>query len=211
MELNKKIIMSAVLCCLMFLVESCSSSSLVDEWNDSSYHGTPLKKIFVIAIRKNPIQRQIWEDAFVSELSKHGTQATSSYHLFPNVLPDTNQIIQAVQEKGFDGILVTRHLPAETESHYVEGYSTTEIASRYNFFRKRYDTYFRDIQNPGYVESQVIYRRAIDVWVIRGDEQMIWSAISNSPDRNTVEDVENDIAELVIPALTRNTIIKSGR
>jgi hypothetical protein len=211
MKLYKNMILSAVLCCLIILIDGCSSSSLVDVWNDPSYNGSPLKKIFVITIRKNPVQRRIWEDAFVSELSKHGTQATSSYHLFPNALPDTNQIIQTVQEKGYDGILVTRGLTAETETHYVQGYTTTEIASRYNFFKKRYDTYFRDVQHPGYEESQVIDRREIDVWVIRGDERMIWSAISNSPERNTIEDVENDIAELVIPELTRNAIIKSGK
>lgn len=211
MKLYKKFIMAALLYCLMILIESCSSSSLVDVWNDPTYHESPLKKILIIAIRIDPVQRRIWEDAFVGELSKHGIDAASSYHLFPNVLPDTNQIIQTVQEKGFDGILVTRLLLDETKSRYVKSYVTTEQVSRYNIFRKRYDTYYHDVQHPGYVESQIIDRRAIDVWVIRNEERMIWSATSNSPERNKVEDVQNDIAELVIPELTRNAIIKSGK
>lgn len=211
MKLCKKFIISSIFCCLMILIESCSSSSLVDVWNDPTYQESPLKKILIIAIRKDPVQRRIWEDAFVGELSKHGVNAASSYHLFPNVLPDTNQIIQTVQEKGFDGILVTRLLLDETKSHYVKSYVTTEQVSRYNIFRKRYDTYYHDVQHPGYIESQIIDRRAIDVWVIRNEERMIWSATSNSPERNTVEDVQNDIAELVIPELTRNAIIKTGK
>jgi len=36
-------------------------------------------------------------------------------------------------------------------------------------------------------------------------------ATSNSPERNSVEDIQNDIAELVIPELTSNAIIKSGK
>ena len=211
MKLHKKLVMSAVLCFLMILIESCSTSSLVDVWKDPSYNESPLKKIFIIAIRKDPVQRRIWEDAFVEELSKHGVQATSSYHLFPDVLPDTNQVIQTIQEKGFDGILVTRLLLAETESHYVQSYVTTEQRSRYNIFRKRYDTYYQNIQHPGYVETQTIDRRAIDVWVIRDEERVIWGATSNSPERNTVEDIQNDIAELVIPELTHDGIIKSGK
>jgi hypothetical protein len=211
MKLYKKFVMVVVLCCLMILIESCSSSSLVDVWNDPSYNEPPLKKIFVIAIRKDQVQRRIWEDAFVGELSKYGVKATPSYSLFSNVLPDTNQIIQTVQEKGFDGILVTRLLNSETESHYVESYVTTKIESRYNIFRKRYDTYFRDVQHPGYVESQIIDRRAIDVWVIRNEERMIWSATSNSPERNSIKAVQEDIAELVIPALRRDSIIKSEK
>ncbi|MCX6168398.1 MAG: hypothetical protein NTX65_03595 [Ignavibacteriales bacterium] len=208
MKLYEKFIMTVVFGCLLILVESCSTSSLVDVWNDPSYHESPLKKIFVIAIRKDPVQRRIWEDAFVSELSKHGVQATSSYNLFPDLLPDTNQVIQTVQEKGFDGILITRLLYDETKSHYVDSYVTTKIESRYNIFRKRYDTYFRNVQHPGYVESQIINRRAIDVWVIRNDERMIWSATSNSPERNSIKAVQEDIAELVIPALRRKAIIK---
>jgi hypothetical protein len=208
MKLYKKFIMVAVLSCLMILLENCSTSSLVDVWNDPSYHESPLKKIFVIAIRKDPVQRRIWEDAFVGEFSKHGVQATSSYNLFPDLLPDTNQVIQTVQEKGFDGILVTRLLFDETKTHYVDSYVTTKIESRYNIFRKRYDTYFRNVQHPGYVESQIINRRAIDVWVIRNEERMIWSATSNSPERNSMKAVQEDIAELVIPELMRNSIIR---
>lgn len=211
MKLLNKFIMTAILCCLMIMIESCSSSSLVDVWNDPTYNEPPLKKILIISIRKDPVQRRIWEDAFVSEFSNHGVQATSSYHLYPDLLPDTNQVIQVVQEKGFDGILVTRLLLDETKTHYVQGYVTTEQISRYNIFRKRYDTYYHNVQHPGYVESQIIDRRAIDVWVIREEERMIWSATSNSPERNRVEDVQNDIADLVIPQLVKNSIIKPGK
>jgi hypothetical protein len=211
MKLYKKFIITAALCCSMILIENCSSSVLVDVWNDPSFHEPPLKKVFVIAIRKDPVQRRIWEDAFVAELSKHSVIATSSYHLFPDVLPDTNQIIQTVQEKGFDGILVTRLLRNETKTHYNQSYVTKEQISRYNVFRKNYDTYYHDVEHPAYVDSQIVDRRAIDVWVIRNDERMIWSATSNSPERYSVEDVQNDIANLVIPELMRNSIIKSGK
>lgn len=211
MKLYKKFIIIAALCCLMILIENCSSSVLVDVWNDPSFHEPPLKKVFVIAIRKDPVQRRIWEDAFVAELSKHGVEATASYHLFQDVLPDTNQIIQIVQEKGFDGILVTRLLRTETKTHYNQSYVTKEQISRYNVFRKNYDTYYHDVEHPAYIDSQIVDRRAIDVWVIRNDERMIWSATSNSPERYSVEDVQNDIADLVIPELMRNAIIKSEK
>lgn len=211
MKLYKKFIMPVVLCCLMILIESCSSFALLDAWNDPSYHKSPLKKILIIAIIKDPAQRRIWEDAFVGELSKHGVNATSSYHLFPDALSDANQVVETVQEKGFDGILVTRLLHEKTETPYLESYVTTERLSRYNIFQKRYDVYYYNVQHPGYAESQSIDRRAIDVWVINNEERMIWSGTSHSPERNSVEAVQNDIANLVIPELARNAIIKSER
>ncbi|MGA9294939.1 MAG: hypothetical protein WBV81_20295, partial [Ignavibacteriaceae bacterium] len=74
MKPDKNFIIAALLFCLMILMESCSSSTLVDVWNDPSYHESPLKNILVIAIRRNPVQRRIWEDAFVGDLSKHGVE-----------------------------------------------------------------------------------------------------------------------------------------
>jgi hypothetical protein len=208
---NKKFIIASLLFCLMIVLESCSSSVLVDEWIDPSFHESPLNKILVIAIRKNPIQRRIWEDAFVSELSKKGVKATSSYKLFPDALPDTNQVIETVQGNSYDGILVTRILQKETETPYVESYITTESKTRYNPFRNMYSTYYRDVEHPGYVDSSTVYRRAIDVWVIRDKERIIWGAISNTLEQNSVEAVQNDIASLVITELLQNSIIKSEK
>ena len=191
----------------MILIESCSTSVLVDEWNDPSFHESPLKKILIIAIRKNPVQRRIWEDAFVGELSKKGVMSTSSYKLFPDALPDTDQIIETVQKNGFDGILVTRILQKETETHYVESYVTSESKLRYNPFRNSYSTYYRDVEHPGFVDSSTVDRRGIEVWVIRDKERIIWGATSNTPEGNSLETVKNNIVDLVIPELLRYGII----
>jgi hypothetical protein len=180
---------------------------LVDEWNDPSFHESPLKKILIIAIRKNPIQRRIWEDAFVGELSKKGVMSTSSYKLFPNALPDTDQVIETVQKNGFDGILVTRILQKETETHYVESYVTSESKLRYNPFRNSYSTYYRNVEHPGYVDSSIVDRRGIEVWIIRDKERIIWGATSNTPEGNSLEAVKNNIVDLVIPELLRYGII----
>ncbi|MDR3609445.1 MAG: hypothetical protein P4L27_02655 [Ignavibacteriaceae bacterium] len=209
MKLLNKFIPVSVFCCLMILMESCSTSILVDEWNDSSFHESPLEKIFVIVIRNNPIQRRIWEDAFVGELTRLGVKATSSYKLFPDALPDTNQILEIIQGRGFDGILVTRILQKETDTHFVDGYVTSESKIRYNPFQNVYSTYFRNIEHPGYIDSVTVYRRAIEVWVIRDKERIIWEATSNTHEGNSLAAVKNDVVDLVVPELSKYAIIKS--
>ena len=111
------------------------------------------------------------------------------------------------KKNGFDGILVSRLLLAETKTHYVEGYVTSEQTTRFNNFRKRYEPYFHDVEHPGYVDSLIVKRSSIDVWLLRNVDRMIWSATSNSPEMNTVEAVQSDIADLVISGLTQNGII----
>jgi len=211
MKQKTKIFFGAALFCLIICLEGCSSSTLVDVWNDPTFNEPPLKNILIIAFRKDPIQRRIWEDAFVKEFTKHGVKTTSSYSLFQNSFPDTLQIIEAVQENKFDGMLVTRLLNEETETRYVESYVTSEMRTRYNPFRKTYTTYYKEIHHPGYVESKTIERRSIEVWLIENNERIIWGATSNTPERNTVEDVQSDVAYLVIPELMRNEIIKSRK
>ena len=56
-----------------------------------------LKKMLVISAGKNPVKRRIWEDAFSVELAKHDVEATPSYRLFPDAVPDTDQVIQIVR------------------------------------------------------------------------------------------------------------------
>ena len=211
MKAYTKFILAAVLFCLMFLIESCSSSSLVDIWNDPSYHESPLKKILIISIRKNPVQRRIWEDAFVAEFSKQGVTAISSYTLFPAAVPDTNQVVETVQKNGFDGILVSSHLTAGTETHFVESYVTSEAKSRYNPFNNTYSVYYHDIEHPAYTDSLIVKRRAIDFWVTKNGGRMIWGATSDTPELNSVEDVQNDVATLVIAELLSDAIIKSEK
>lgn len=208
MKLPKKLILTVTVFCIMILFESCSSFAIVDVWNDPSYHKSSLNKVLVFAIIKDSIQRKIWEDAFVDEFSKHGIAATSSYRLFPNALSNGNNVVEIVQEKGFDGILVTRLLQEKTESPLLESDETTERLARFNIYQKRYDVYYYNLQHPESGESQSTSRRAIDVWVINNEQRMIWTATSNSPERNSVEAVQNDIADLVIPDLARNAIIK---
>ncbi|MBI5727852.1 MAG: hypothetical protein HY965_08365 [Ignavibacteriales bacterium] len=208
MRIVKKIFTVSMFISIIALIGGCSSSTLVDVWKDPTFHEAPLKKIFVIGLRKDNVQRRIWEDAFALELTKQGVTATSSYHLFPESLPDTFQVIQVIADKGYDGVLITRVLYAETKTEYVKGYDTQEQVFRYNKFRNRYDSYYRTVQHPGYEETKTIDRRAIDVWVIRDEERLIWSATSNTPERTTVEAVQTDIVELVIPELSKNAIIQ---
>lgn len=208
MKPSKKLMIIAAACLLIFVFESCSSFELVDVWNDPSSHKSSLNKVLIFAIIKDSVQRRIWEDAFVDEFSKHGITATSSYHLFPDALSNANKVVETVQEKGFDGILVTRLFQEKTELSSLESNVTIERLSRFNIFQKRYDVYYYNLQHPENGESQNTNRRAIDVWVINNEQRMIWSATSKSPERNSVEAVQNDITDLVIPELARNAIIK---
>ena len=211
MKKNRSFVIGGVLCCFFALMAGCASSELVDIWSDSSFQPPSLNKMLVISVIRNSAQRRMWEDAFSTELSKHGVAVTPSYRLFPDAVPDTNQVMSIVQSNNFDGVLVTRRLPPETNTQYVQGYVTNEQNMRYDRRRDRFVTYYQEIDHAGYVDSQKVDIRTIDVWATRNEGQLIWSATSNTPEPNSVQEVRPEIVKLVMSELTQHGIIASKR
>jgi len=210
MKKNRSFAIGGVLCCFALLA-GCASSELVDIWSDSSFQSPPLNKMLVVSVLRNSVYRRMWEDALSAGLTKHGVAVTPSYRLFPDAVPDTNQIMQIVQSNSFDGVLVTRRLPPETNTQYVEGYVTAEQNMRYDRRRERFVTYYREIDHAGYVDSQKVDIRTFDVWATRNEGQMIWSATSNTPEPNSIQEVRPEIVKLVMSELTQKRIIASER
>ncbi len=213
----ESIVIGGMVCCLLALMAGCASSELVDIWSDTSFQPPPLNKMLVISVSMNPIQRHMWEDAFSLELAKHAVAATSSYSLFPDAVPDTNQVIESVQSTGFDGILVCRRLPPKTKAHYsrgwvaLEGDVTTERHTRYDRRWERFVTYYREANQAAYVDSQEVDIRSIDVWSTRNEGQMIWSATSKTAEPNSLQKVRPEIVKLVLSELTKRSITASER
>jgi hypothetical protein len=211
MKRNKAIALGGALCCWIALLAGCASSDLVNVWSDPTFQSPPLKKILVISAGKNPVRRRIWEDAFSLALSKHDVAATASYRLFPDALPDTSEVIQSVQANGFDGVLVTRRLPSETKTQYMQGSVTSDQNVRYDRRNDRFETYYVDIVSAGYLDSTTIDVRTIDVWSTRNHGHMIWSATSETPEPSSILEARPEIIKLVMAELTQQSIIAHKR
>ena len=196
-----------IVSCLAGLLIGCASSSLVDLWHDPGFQAPPLNKMLVIAVRKEGAKRRIWEDAFTKELANHGVTAIQSYSLFADAPPDTDQMASAVQANGFDGIMVIFRLPTESNAQFIQGYTTTEQDMRYSFYWQRYWTSYREIDHPGYVDTQRVVVRSIEVSTTGKNGKLIWCATSKTPDPGTVTDLQAGIADLVISELAQKKII----
>ena len=115
---------AALMSSLMLL--SCASTQLLHTWRDASYTEGPLKKILVVAVRKDQTRRRTWEDGFAAALSAHGVDATPSYLRIAKTLPDTSLINTIAREGSFDGILLVGRGSARTTEGVVV---STDISS----------------------------------------------------------------------------------
>ena len=211
LAIGAAVLMGVAVLILAASVQSCgSSATLVNVWKDPEYPSRPLSRLLVVNMSKDPARRRLWEDEFVHELEKRDVDATPSYRLFANDLPDTQQIIDEVQRSGFDGVIMAVRLPTETETHYVPGYVATVPVTRYNPWSDAYFTYWRDVYRPGYDETERVVRTRTDVWSTEGRGRLVWTGTSEVYDPSSGDQVRTDIAKRLIPELAKQDVI-NGR
>lgn len=214
--MNRKIFLSstAVLFALSILATlffSCASSQLLNMWRDPSYSKGPVTSMFVIAMKKDPTLRRIWEDGFVSALAKYGVKAVPSYQTFPNELPDTNQVGEEVRTKVYDAVLIVTKLPTDTIKTYVPGYVTIEPVVQYNPWLNEYYTRYQNVYYPGYTETEKVVRHEVNVWTTGKDGQLIWSGTGDVVDPSSGQDVNAQIVRLIVPELASQGIIPAQK
>ena len=197
-----------VACAAAGVLGGCSSGTqLVDMWRDPAASSHPIRKMLVVAIRKDETNRRIWEDGLVAALEKHGVTATPSYTMFQQGVPDTDQIDVAVRDHNFDGVMFVHKVGATTQQTYVPGYTHLEpiwVQSRWSL---TYHTYWAEVHEPGYVETDRIVRNRVDVWSTRRNWRLVWSGTTESINPTSSAAVNRQIAKLIVPELLSQGII----
>jgi hypothetical protein len=193
------------------LLDGCSQSQMTQMWRDPSYNDGTMKKVFAIAVRKDPVRRRIWEDAFVEELAAHGVSAVASYSFFPSEVPDSMQVSDVVSKEGCDGVAVSVRLPDATDETYVAGYTRREPVIVSGPFLNQYATYWRDVQVPGYTETSQVRRYQTSVWTTQNGGRMIWSVTIETPEGAVPGPVRDVIRKQIVAELVTSGILPPRR
>ncbi len=189
------------------LVAGCATTKLVDQWKDESYAKLPIQKVLVVISAENERSRRTAEDSFVRAFRAANVEAVAGYTLLPGELKiDKETIAQAIEGKGFDVVLVAGHEETETTSVYVPGEVRTEVVgSPYYGGHRSWDRYdhreYRTIEQPGYYSEQKVVYLETSLYETRGG-QLIWSARSESQNPESVSDIVDPLAKVIIKQFT---------
>jgi len=195
---------------LMITTGCAVQSEMTNLWKDPSFTSGPVHDVFVVALRKDPVRRRMWEDTFVNELGARGLTATSSYHLFPGAPPDTQQVIETVRRNGYDAVLVSVRLPNQTMSTYVPGTVRRESVTIRDFYGG-FHAYWRDVQDPGYTEIDEIGRFQTDLWATTAGGRLIWSGTLRTLDSVSNRTIETAVSKDIVPVLEKQGLIPKKR
>lgn len=190
-------------------VAGCASSTqLADVWRDPSYRAAPMSNVYVVAVRKDAVRRRQWEDAYVSVLSERGLKAVPSYLQYPDAAPDTEQVVDAVSASGFDGVVISLRRPNTVETQEIPPTVTTVPVTRWSRFRGAYFTAFREVYQPGYVETNEVRNFQTDVWSTDEGGRLVWSATVKAYDPVGETGVRDVVAKKIVARAVKDGIFR---
>jgi hypothetical protein len=164
----------AVLLAAVVLGGCASSTRLYDMWKDPGAGATSIRNVLVVAVKKDPAARRIWEDGFVQQLSRRSVTATPSYRLFPDAVPDTANVVEVVRREGYDAVVVIHRAEESTVTEVTPGYVTTQPKTYLDPWTGVFHTYYEEVYYPGYVEDVDVVVHQIDVWSTKEGGKLLW-------------------------------------
>jgi hypothetical protein len=185
---------------IAMLVTACASTQLNSVWKDPSYQTRPAK-IMVVGVAKNPLNRRIFEDAFVRQLKSQGTDAIASYTVVSDEQQgDQDAIAKKVAELGADTVLVTRTVSKKIVQVYVPG-TPYYPPPFYGTWPDYYGYGYRHMYTPGYIASGEYAVIETNLYEAKSDK-LIWAASSETG----ISDFDQNLIEGYIGLMVKNMI-----
>lgn len=185
----------AVSAALMAIAASgCSTRTTVsDVWTAHDTTVAPMRSVLVIGARMDDTNRRSLEDGLAASLGQHGVRATPSYKLFPNGFPNADQARQAVEQVGFQGLLVSTSKGTTERTTIVPG--TYDFWSGY-YFGPGWGGWY-----PGYVYTDQFVKFETSLWDERTGGKLVWSAVTQTENPSSGRDFVKSLQRTIIPAI----------
>lgn len=201
-------ILTAIIITIATLTFDCTSSQITNVWRDPAFISQPMKNILIVAAKRNPVNRRIWEDEIVTSLSDQGVVSTPSYRLFPDSIPSPEQVGSTVRDNKFDGVLFIRRLPTRISTNYIPGDIKSVQVTQYDERTKTYSSYYKDVEQPGSTDTDRVVRHEISVFTTQPEGgHLIWAGTGELINPASRDEVRQEISGLISPELVRQKII----
>ena len=203
---TRGVIASIALLVLIAVVGCAASTEMTNLWKDPHYKSGLGTRVLVVAVRKDPVRRRMWEDAFTQELTARGDSATASYQLFPDAAPDTQAVIGAVSKDGYSAVLVSSRLSPQTQVTYIPG-TLRRAPMTVQDYMGRFHTYWTTVEEPGYTETDEIHRFQTDLWTTANGGRLIWSGELRTLESLSNKTVSDAVSKHIMPVLQKQGLV----
>jgi hypothetical protein len=169
----------------------------------------PFSSILVIGVADNYEGRAKFERKLASELRAAGTTATALYVAAGGNKPIEREAIEAlVQANGYDAVLISRVLNRNTDASMKAGSSASKAVRKdgggIDLFRYDYE----ELNEPTTWNVELSVTISTELFAA-SDSQRVWAIESSISDKDYVEDVINEAADIIVRRLNRDRLIRN--
>lgn len=200
---------------LLFLALSgCASTTLVSSQKATGAPARQYGALLVVGMADTPATRQVFEEIFADELRKRGVSAVSSYTIAGlKGKASRAAFAEAVRTTGADGMLTTRFVAVKNRRVTKTGFVMTDrgvdVADYYDY----YGNYWEGVENYATFESRQVDEVLASVTILEtslfdaATGSAVWSGRSNERHADKLIQSTEELAALVLDALTREDLL----
>ena len=196
---------------LLIMIVACGPSTKVTgSWTRLEHEPATYKKVCVLGIAQNSVNRRIFEDQVETRLREKGYPVVAALdYLPPNAAIGTitkEIVMEIFNTAEMDAVFTMSMRHQEDTRHYVPS-SNYYMPYYYNTgFYNYYGGYSSYYYSPGYYSgSYKIYLEA-NLFDLKNDE-LIWSAQTTTTDMSNINKMSVEFADLIVADFIRHNVL----
>ncbi|QCX39381.1 hypothetical protein FF125_13380 [Aureibaculum algae] len=200
---------------LGFILVSCSSAELVNNWKNPDIDSFAPAKILIIGMTSNDEARQKFEEKLKQKYQSRGVEAVTSYELFDESLmsyrrseDDLIMLEDSLIKDGFDSVLLTKVAGVEDRTAFFNKFDKdTNYGFKYDYYNNQ-EIYF----NRNYYDEYKVYHVETSLYCICKTEErtLIWKGYIDIIDPNSINETVKDYINLVLFVLEEQNLIQKN-
>lgn len=193
---------------------ACNDVEIVENWKNPDDVIFQASKVLLVGMTQNKDTQTAFETRLKEEFDAYGVAAMRSVDVFDVDFTDTRKtdedldaMEQSLLDKGFDAILLTKVVGAESRSSFKA--NLARFNARGTGFPEGYlqdqDIYY----DADYYQRHTVYFAETLLYCICQDKErrLVWRSAINVYDPNTVEKTIDDYVDLMVAAMESQDLI----
>ncbi|RDH85927.1 MAG: hypothetical protein DIZ80_00170 [endosymbiont of Galathealinum brachiosum] len=208
-KINKVIFFGLFTACSI-LLNACSTTHYIENWNDPDYKGPALSKILVIGVINKEENRRKFEDEFSELLTTQNRTGITSYSLIPDLKNNGNKetVLDVVEKVGADGVLiVTTHGLIQKDRVTAGSVDYIPNMGRNYGMYGYYNLSHSFVYTQGNTVTDSLLKIDTKLYNV-STEKMIWSAKTESFNPTSTEEIIAELENLVVSDMEASNMIK---
>ena len=194
---------------LLLSLSACSTTKLVNRWNDKEYSGPLLKKMLIIGLVQNDIKRRALEEGFVERLEQVGVTGVSSFRLMPDPedADQEKELKAVVQKANADSILIARLQGIDKEETYIPPRTewVPSMGLGYGYYGY-YSLSYHAVYQPGYTRVDTVVRLETKVFST-DDDILLWAGNTESFNPDSTTRIIRELADVVVGDMKKSGLL----